>query len=88
MKTLVINPYMFTNIKIMEFNNVAFTFDNNEDFISFLSNNKKVDPFISTNVSYLKIPPKTDFTKIEEFCKLQRKACIVEIEIDNKLLDV
>lgn len=33
MKTLVINPYMFTNIKIIQFNDVAFTFDNNEDFI-------------------------------------------------------
>ena len=29
MQTLLINPYMFPNLKTIEFDNVAFTFDNN-----------------------------------------------------------
>jgi hypothetical protein len=75
-------PHCFKSLRSLGFTDVEFTFNNKDELDSFLLSGAFKNPLLLLpNISFIKIPEKTDLGQIENFCKLQAHPCIIEIVI-------
>ena len=58
------NPFVFPNLKTLEFEDVAFTFKSKSGLISFIDKELSANSLLSPHVSYIKMAKGTDFLKL------------------------
>jgi hypothetical protein len=81
--------HCFKSLRSLGFTDVEFTFNNKDELNSFLLSGAFKNPLLLLpNISFIKVPNKTDLGQIENFCKLQGHPCIIEIVIADPKTEI